>query len=171
IEEFRREIDEYGRLADDLHQPVYQFVAHLRKTLHVLLEGRYDEAEGLAFQTIPLAQRAQIDTAAQIFGGQMFSIRLNQGRLGELEFAVKGLIEQYPAQPGWHVALSLVYAQSDRRADSRRSLDRGVAQRLDDLQRDLNCNCVLALASLAAVHHDDAAAAEPAYGPLPPPPR
>jgi tetratricopeptide (TPR) repeat protein len=163
IDEFRREVEDFGRVADELHQPVYQYVAHLRKTMYVLLQGRFDEAEELASQTISLGERAQVLTAGQAFGAQMFQIRMAQGRLGELEIGVRGLVEQYPAVPGWRIALALTYTQMDRRSHAGGELERLVDKGLEDLPRDLNLNCGLALLSIVATYLADARSARLLY--------
>ena len=46
------------------------------------------------------------------FAMAMFNIRREQGRLGEVEEAVRGFIELYPAVPAWRCAL----ARAARRA-------------------------------------------------------
>jgi tetratricopeptide (TPR) repeat protein len=154
--EVHRQLDRYGRLADDLHQPVYQYVAHLRRTLCVLLEGRFGEAEELVGQTIPLGQRAQVDTAVQAFGAQTYHIRLAQGRLAELEPAVLAMVERYPAAPVWRIGLALLYAETDRRSHARRELERLAEKQFEDLPRDLNFNCGLALLGIVTADLGDA---------------
>jgi eukaryotic-like serine/threonine-protein kinase len=163
IDEFRHEVEDFSRVAGELHQPVYQYVAHLRKTMYVLLEARFAEAEELASRTIALGERAQIETAAQAFGAQIYQIRMAQGRLAELEPAVRGLVEQFPIVPGWRIALALTYTQMGRRAGARRELDGLLNKGLDDIPRDLNFYCGLSLLANVAAYLEDVSCAKLLY--------
>jgi len=149
IAEADGELATLARTAEELRQPVYVYLTHLRRTMRLLLEGRFVEAEAQALQTPALAREAQIETADHAFGAQMFSVRMHQGRLAELEGPVKALVEQYPGVPGWRAVLASLYSELGRRDDARRELEIVTANGLADLPRDLNRN--VALAQLASV--------------------
>jgi tetratricopeptide (TPR) repeat protein len=156
VEAFRREVADYAATAEELQQPVYRYVAHLRNTMCLLLEGRFGEAEECASKTMPLGEQAQVGTAAQAFGAQMFHLRMIQGRLAELEPAVASLAETYPDAPAWRIGLAVVHAETDQRENARRQLDRLAEHDFADLPRDLNYNCNLALLAMVASYLGDA---------------
>jgi tetratricopeptide (TPR) repeat protein len=155
IETFRREVADYAATAEELQQPVYRYVAHLRHTLYLLLEGRFEEAEACAAKTMPLGEQAQVSTAVQAFGAQTFNLRMVQGRLAELLPAVSSLAETYPDAPAWRVGLAVVHAETDQRESAQRQLDRLARHDFADLPRDLNYNCNLALLAVVVSYLDD----------------
>jgi hypothetical protein len=149
IAEADQVLDAMTRTAEALRQPVYLYVTHLRRTMRLLLEGAFTEAEHLALQTPALGAQAQIETAGQVFGAQMFAVRMHQGRLAELEAPVQALVAQYPAVPGWRAVLAFLYSELDRREDARRELEQLAAHDFRDLPRDFARN--VALTQLASV--------------------
>jgi class 3 adenylate cyclase len=48
-----------------------------------------------------------------MFGAVNFAIRREQGRLSELEPAIKGFVQMYPAVPAWQTALAYNYAERE----------------------------------------------------------
>src|SRR6185437_4406076 len=83
------------------------------------LVGEFDEAERLAQETLAIGQRGQAENAMHYFAQALFNIRREQGRLGELEEAVRGFIGLYPAIPAWRAALALLLLELDRPDEAR----------------------------------------------------
>jgi class 3 adenylate cyclase/tetratricopeptide (TPR) repeat protein len=161
IDEARGEIDSYARRADELKQPVYLYVAHLRRTMLALLQGRFAEAEELVMRTPELGERAQVATADQVFGAQLFSVRREQGRLAELEAGVKAIAQRYPRVPAWAAALAHLYVETGRLDEAASQFERIAAHGFNTVPRDLNWNVVLMLLSfLCAALRDARRAAE-----------
>jgi predicted ATPase/DNA-binding CsgD family transcriptional regulator len=103
------------------HDAWYELVL---RAMQALMAGRLAEGEQLAWQALAAGQQAQIPDALQSFGVQLAFARYMQGRFGELEGSVKGLVEQYPESPSWRAALALVYAETGRPAEARTQFDR-----------------------------------------------
>jgi class 3 adenylate cyclase len=130
-----REMDAQSQLADELRQPLYDWHRGMYRTLRALLEGRYEEAETLANETLMIGQRASSD-AMETYGVQLFSARQDQGRLAELEASVAAFVEQQPDVPGWRAVLACLYAEIGRDADARREFDAVVGGGLAHLPED-----------------------------------
>jgi tetratricopeptide (TPR) repeat protein len=104
--------------------------------MRALLEGRFEEGERLAPQALAIGQRVQSQTAANFFGVQMFSLHREQGRLQELEAAVKGFVQQYPAVPAWRSALASLYSELGHEAEARAEFEHLAVNDFADLPGD-----------------------------------
>ena len=100
-----------SKLAEALHRPIWLWWASLFRGARAQLAGEFDEAERLAQETLAIGQRGQAENALHYYAQAMFNIRREQGRLAEVEGAVRGFIELYPAIPAWRGALG---AAADR---------------------------------------------------------
>ena len=94
------------------------------------IDGRFDEAERLAFETLEIGRRGQAENAVHVFAQAMFNIRREQGRLGEVEEAVHGFISRYPAVPAWRCSLALLHLELGRVDAARAEFDALAAHRL-----------------------------------------
>ena len=117
-----REMELQSKLADELHQPLYQWHRAFYQAMRALLEGRFEEGEQLANEALEFGQRASQD-AMETFGVQLFSARRDQGRLAELEASAAAFVEQQPEVPGWRAVLACLYTETGRDADARRELE------------------------------------------------
>lgn len=115
------------------HEAWYELVL---KAMRELMAGRLAAGEALAWQALVAGQQAGIPDALQSFGVQIAYVRYMQGRFGELEGSIKGLVEQYPETPSWRAALALVYAETGRVAEAREQLERLAADRFAAVPRD-----------------------------------
>ena len=97
-----------SKLAEALHRPIWLWWASLFRGARAQLAGEFDEAERLAQETLAIGQRGQAENALHYYAQSMFNIRREQGRLAEVEGAVRGFIELYPAIPAWRGALALL---------------------------------------------------------------
>jgi tetratricopeptide (TPR) repeat protein len=129
-------IDIYTRLVEELRQPRYRWNLTILRTMRALLGGRFAEAELLAMQALTLGQQIENPSAVNFFGVQMFSLCREQGRLHELETAVKNFVAQYAAVPGWRAALASLYSDLGRDVEARSEFERLAANDFTDLPRD-----------------------------------
>jgi eukaryotic-like serine/threonine-protein kinase len=113
-------IDVHERLIGELRTP--GFVKTLR-AMQARLDGRLDAVEALAQQGLVDLQRVDPQLAQGVFGGQMLDLRRAQGRVAELEGAVKALAAQFPLIPAYRAALALVYEEEDRCEEIRAVFD------------------------------------------------
>ena len=118
-----------SKLAEALHRPIWLWWTSLFRGARAQLAGDFDEAERLAQETLAIGQRGQAENALHYYAQAMFNIRREQGRLAEVEGAVRGFIELYPAIPAWRAragaAAGRARAARTRRARSSRRSPRG----------------------------------------------
>ena len=103
-----------SRLAAALHRPLYEWWTSLFRCARAQLDGRFDEAERLAGETLAIGRRGQAENAVHVYAQAMFNIRREQGRLAEVEEAVRGFIAKYPAVPAWRCTLALLHLELGR---------------------------------------------------------
>ena len=130
------EIEAFARLAEELRQPLYLWSSAVFVTMWALLDGRFEEAERLVQQELAIGQGVQDPNVAQSFGVQMGTLRREQGRVQELEAAVKGFAEQYPAVPAWRAGLALLYGEVGREEEARTEFEHVATNDFADLPRD-----------------------------------
>ena len=121
------QIASVSKLAEALHRPIWLWWASLFRGARAQLAGEFDEAERLAQETLAIGQRGQAENALHYYAQAMFNIRREQGRLAEVEGAVRGFIELYPAIPAWRGALALLLIELGRPDEARAEFD-GVAE-------------------------------------------
>jgi tetratricopeptide (TPR) repeat protein len=113
----------FEQMASELRQPLYLWTARSLRALEALFVGRFAAAERLATEALEMGQRAQVADAVNIFAAQLGMIRREQGRLQEIEPAIRTFVEQFPEAPVWRAALALVAALAGRSADAQEALD------------------------------------------------
>jgi DNA-binding SARP family transcriptional activator len=116
-----------SKLAEANHRPIWLWWTSLFRAARAQLAGNFDEAERLTQETLAIGQRGQAENALHYYAQAMFNIRREQGRLAEVEGAVRGFIELYPAIPAWRGALALLLVELGR-ADEAREVFEQVAQ-------------------------------------------
>ena len=122
-----------SKLAEALHRPIWLWWTSLFRGARAQLAGDFDEAERLAQETLAIGQRGQAENALHYYAQAMFNIRREQGRLAEVEGAVRGFIELYPAIPAWRGALALLLIELGRPDEARAEFEqrrRGRLRRL-----------------------------------------
>jgi tetratricopeptide (TPR) repeat protein len=155
VEAVRRELQAYTNLAEELQQPFYLWNVTILRTTWALLTGRFGEAEQLIQEGLALGQRTQTPNAFLIFGIQLFGLRREQGRLQEIEDAVKGFVDRYPAIPAWRTVLAFLYGELNRAAEAQNEFERLAVNKFADLPRDQQWLPGMALlAQTAAFLHD-----------------
>jgi tetratricopeptide (TPR) repeat protein len=88
-----------------------------------LVKGRLVEAERVIFEAFAAGQGIGDANAAGTFGGQLSVLRLYQGRMGEVEALVRGIIVQYPGAQIYQAALAATLAETERLDEAGEILD------------------------------------------------
>jgi class 3 adenylate cyclase len=138
-------IKSFEMLAEELRQPDLHHTLAMWRTMRALLDGRLEEGERLALETLTIGQRVQFQPAQQFFGAHMYDLRWKQGRLGEIEGAVKAFAEGNPQTPIWRAALALVYAETGKEAEAGAELERLAVDNFAAIGRDANWLISIAL--------------------------
>jgi DNA-binding SARP family transcriptional activator len=139
VAEAGRLLDAFEEIADRLRQPIYLWQAKLFRTMQAQLRGAFEPAERLAMEALELGQRAQDPDALTLFATQIGLLRLEQGRLGEIEPLVRQFLDQDIPDPNWETARGFIAATLGRTDEARRELERVV---IDDGLRSLPRNFV-----------------------------
>ncbi len=124
-----------SKLAEALQRPIWLWWSSLLRCTRAQLVGQFDEAERLAEATLEIGRRGQAENALNAYAQALFNIRREQGRLAEVEPAVRGFIEAYPMLVAWRAALALMLIELGRTDEARAEFE---ALPLDDLPRDAN---------------------------------
>ncbi|HEX2374325.1 MAG TPA: BTAD domain-containing putative transcriptional regulator [Actinomycetota bacterium] len=144
-------LDAFEQIADRLRQPIYLWQAKLFRTLQAQLRGAFEQAEGHAMEALELGQRAQDPDALNLFATQIGLIRLEQGRLGEIEPFVHLFVDQDIPDPNWETARGFIAATLGRTDEARREFERiVVGDGLRSLPRNFVWLAHLALLSESA---------------------
>ncbi|WP_290650733.1 BREX system ATP-binding domain-containing protein [Aquisalimonas sp.] len=140
-----RELGEGARRPFDAHKHL------VYRAMRAILEGRYLEGERLAVQALERGRRIWRDAAEGIFGVQMFVIRRDQGRLGELSLAVRSISREQPADAVWQPGLALIYVELGMTEEARAALERLVRDDFAAVPRDALWPACLAFLAEVAV--------------------
>ena len=104
--------------AEPLGQPLLRHVVRVVQAMRASIAGRYDEAERLSVDAYELGRAGGLAQAAAHHVGQLYRIRLAQGRLDELVPTFEALVREQPAHPARRIVLCGLYCRLDRREDA-----------------------------------------------------
>jgi len=149
---------ELERLAAELRQPFYVWVARVGRGMLAGMRGAPD-AEEQAVAAFELGTGGGQPDALIAFGAQLSNIRHNQGRLGELADAIRANVDAQPHVPAWRAALVRLYFETDQVAEARKQVD---ILRVNGFENPLNwlwTGYVVTLSEVVSQLHDASAAA------------
>jgi DNA-binding CsgD family transcriptional regulator len=128
-------IEAHASLAQEMQQTLYLCLITQFRAMRALLAGRFGDSERLAQEALAIGQSLQTENAAGIFGLQMFTLRREQGRLRELEPAVRYFVQQHTAAT-WRPGLALIYSELGRTREARAEFEHLARHDFTDLPRD-----------------------------------
>jgi tetratricopeptide (TPR) repeat protein len=138
-------IEALDRIATDSRDPRARAYIPLHRARRATIEGNFEETEALIGEGTRLGWSLQDSTVPILAGAQLFWLRLGQGRLGELEDAVRQFADQLPAMPAWRVALATLYLHTGRPAEARREYERLAERDFATIPRDNVWSVAMAL--------------------------
>jgi tetratricopeptide (TPR) repeat protein len=130
------EFSVHARLADELRDPLHLWYVPLFRSTRALLEGRLADAERFSGEAFAIGRETQAQNAAQLYAVQLFALRTEQGRLGEIQQSLEEFGRRYPAAPVWRAAAAYALASLGRRDDARRAFEALAAGGLAEVPRD-----------------------------------
>ena len=147
-------IDRQHRLAVRLRQPILSWYDMVIRAKRELVAGTLPEAERLALEAFEAGQEAGQTDAFRWFAGQLFTIRLHQGRLDELTAALAAA----PPRAGRSrtvplltlAFLATIFTELGREEEARAAYERLMTSNLTDIPYDFSWLAVVALAAAAA---------------------
>ena len=113
------DIDTHRRQYLGGDQPFGLSLNTMLRATRALMQGHFEESERLAQEAFAIGQSAQTETAAGVFGLQMFALRREQGRLKEVEPVVRVFLQQHSAAAAWRPGLAVIYSELGRMEDAR----------------------------------------------------
>ena len=163
MDETEAEIDAYERLATQVRQPIYDWLAAVRRAMFTIFQGRFDEGERLAQRSLELGQRAEGQNLAAAFGGQLLVIRWQQGRQEELRQLVSAARASQPDVKLWIAVMAFLESESGNTIAARAALDQLAEGRFDSLPNEDTRLVVLILATLVCSTLGDGLRSEELY--------
>jgi len=133
---FETDIDTYGRLAEEANDPFMRSLTAMARAVRALMSGRFEDSEQLAQQAFAIGQGMQAASAAGILGLQMFALRREQGRLKELEAAVRFFVQHETAAATSLPGLAVIYSELESVAEARELFETLAQHDFADLPRD-----------------------------------
>lgn len=167
LDEVRLGSDDFRAAAEQLGQNVHLHQYELAHAALALADGRLDEAEASAERALELSRDEAYD-AAGTHGIQMFSIRREQGRLGELEPVVRLLRAQGADLAVWRPGLAVLYAELAMHDEARAEVVRLCADGFAEIPDDALRTAALTYLADACVATGDAEHAAAVYAELVP---
>lgn len=146
-------------IAEERDEPRRRWEARSYQTMRAMLAGRFDEAEQLANVALEIGARAAPRPSRTTWVVQMLLIRLEQGRASELEADLRDRILTYGDYPYYRALLTLLLLDAGRDDEARKVYDRLVANRFEDIPRDLIWLTTLSLLARLAHAFNDVASA------------
>jgi DNA-binding CsgD family transcriptional regulator len=134
VDAARREIAEVRATAERTAQPFHLHVAEHCGSAIALCEGRLADAEAMARRSHEWSRLLTGRDASGVYGIQMFGIRREQGRLGELAPVIRILAGE---GGHWRPGLVSVLVETGMEADARRELRQIAAEGLDGFRASL----------------------------------
>ncbi|MFN8159487.1 MAG: BTAD domain-containing putative transcriptional regulator [Solirubrobacterales bacterium] len=121
----------HARLAEQLRQPGALMQARAMIAMRALMGGQFADAEREITRVLELGSVARTGRGVEYSGLELSLLRLEQGRLREMEEPLRNLIARFEA-PIWHALLALVLLGEDRVGEARAELERALAIGWDD---------------------------------------
>jgi class 3 adenylate cyclase len=158
-----RELIRMEHLATTVRQPRAMVFLPLHRAMLALVAGRFADAERLNAESLEIGRRLAGSVSRLAAEAQMIMLRLQQGRLAELEPQVRTIAARYPELVAIRCALVVLLLQDGRDADARVEFDRLIGPGLGSVPRDHTQILVLALLAEAAADLRDVGRARSLY--------
>lgn len=154
-----RAIAEAERVAAELRQPLYVWYVAMFRAQRSLMRGELAKGEHLAEQALALGRQVQPSVAQIYYAAQLFVLRREQGRLGELAPLFRSILIERPGMPVFRCWLALALLRAGEAEAAGALLTQLCADRCAALPWDqLWLGALVALAEVAVAINDRAAA-------------
>ena len=147
--EYREALDAAERLTAELRQPAMSCLAAVGMASLALLEGRFADAEALVESALR-SGGSSVPWDAVIFSRvQRFALHLEDGRLAELEPAIRRSAAQFPTRPLFRCLLARLLTELGDEDEARSVFEQPAAGRFVGIP--VNDDLLLSLSHLAEV--------------------
>ena len=157
---FNARVAALNEIAEELKQPVPNWLANWLAAVREMVSGRLGEAERFADEAAQNGSDAGQADAITFYVGQLHQIRWAQGRLDEVVDPLAMTSEENPDLSSAHALLAFTHCELGQTDRARSLLEPVAADRFEAVPRDmLWLNTMVAWAEVAAaVEHAEAAA-------------
>ncbi len=149
IAEHREALDAAQRLADEMRQPASRWLAGAVKASLALLEGRFADAGVLVDSALRLGASSVPWDAVVFSRVQLFALRGEDGRLAEMEPAIRRSVAEFPTRPLFRCLLAGMFAEFGDQDGARSVFEELAADRFTVIP--VNNDLLLSLSHLAEV--------------------
>jgi DNA-binding CsgD family transcriptional regulator len=156
------------RSAEELRQLRYRWQLPLAHATRALLAGRFAQAEGLMEQGLAVGRRAGDQAVGNYYTGVLATLRLMQGRFGELVELTRDAATRFPAMVVFQAAQATALAEVGHADQARAEVERLAAGDLAAVPRDPAWSFSLACLALACHHLGETEIAVKLHGRLEP---
>jgi class 3 adenylate cyclase/DNA-binding CsgD family transcriptional regulator len=127
VEAASRQLTRHREIAERSRFYVFEFMAECIESTLALIAGDIDAAERIAHRGQSLGEDLVTEYDAGVYGLQMFTIRREQGRLGEVAPVLKTLASDESEMSVWRPGLAILYVELGMLEDARRAFDSIIA--------------------------------------------
>ncbi len=159
-------LEEMESILERTGLPYCRWEVLLTKAWRSLLAGDTAAAERYNDEALVVGSALGAPEALGAYGGVLFEIRFEQGRLEELIELFAQAVADNPALPVLRVAMALGYCAVGRHDEARDLFEPAVASEFADFPRDYTWTTSMVLAQETAVALEDRSAAELLYSHL-----
>jgi class 3 adenylate cyclase/tetratricopeptide (TPR) repeat protein len=121
----------------ELREPYYMWLVDVLVAMRCLVDGPLEEGERLAWEAVERGRNRHNPSSLELFGVQIFYVRLLQGRVAELHASAQAVADHFSAIPALRCGLAAICCEGGRERDARREFERLVVNDFEDLPRDM----------------------------------
>jgi class 3 adenylate cyclase/tetratricopeptide (TPR) repeat protein len=132
----KRGIAEYANTEETKRNQLHLCTLKYLQACEACLEGRFEDFERVASETIAIGRNFDVENAAGIFGVQMFTLRREQGRLREVEPMLRHFVQTPEGTSAWRPGLALIYSELGRPEQARAEFEQLTQDDFADLPHD-----------------------------------
>lgn len=140
-------IETCEKIARVLRTPYARWLVTSLHGMCALMDGRLDDAQRQVAESFPLGEQADSPEVALELQGQLLYLRLEQGRVAEVEAPARSLVERFPGVPAFRAALGRILMAEGRLLEARHELERLAEAGFSGVPRDRGWLPMLALAA------------------------
>lgn len=166
IPEVRQQLAILMEHAEAAQLPWFLWMVLRLRTALALLCGELDEVEGLAAETCRVGQLSDHPNVMQMYAAQLTLLRVEQGRLDEVEPLVRAAVAQNPYVPTWRMFLAYLLTELGDPKEARTIFDDVAQKDFADVPRDTTWFIFMAFAASTAYALGDSQRADVLYAEL-----
>ena len=156
------------RISQQAGSLYHEAISFCTETVVAINEGRFADAEALAAQALHTGRRVAEDLAIGGYGMQMFCLRREHGRLGEVLPMLQAFVRSTPSGQTWRPGLALLYAELDLRPECQAAYDSLAWSQAEAWPKDAASITLIAFAAEVCAYLGDASRAALLYRSLQP---